>query len=112
MGCVGEIDLDQPQYDQTTYWGRARHYFDTTNPSNLLVSTKHLYQSRLLLEQYRAGLLPGVCREDLWRAKTVCQSAFHPDTGDLMFLPGRMAAQVSGAVSPSSVLLTACLGPL
>ena len=108
MGFVGEIDLEEPRYDQTTYWGRAQYYFDTTNPANLLVSTKHLHQSKLLLDQYRAGNLPGVCKEDLWRAKTVCQSAFHPDTGDLMFLPGRMAAQVGLPVS-ASVLLSCCL---
>ena len=96
MGCVGEQLELEARYDQSTYWGRAQHYFDTTNPANLFVSREDLHQSKLLLDQYRAGHLPGVSREDLWRAQAVCQSAFHPDTGDLMFLPGRMAAQVSG----------------
>ena len=99
MGCVGELDLDQPRYDQTTYWGRAQHYFHTTSPANLFVSTERLHQYKLLLDQHRAGDLPGVGREELWRARTVCQSAFHPDTGDLMFLPGRMAAQVGAGWS-------------
>ena len=81
-----------------TYWGRARHYFDTTNPLNLLASSQRLQDCQLLLERHREGH----CKvddveevEDLWRAKTLCQSAFHPDTGEMMILPGRMAAQVS-----------------
>ena len=131
------VDLDEPRYDQSSYWGRARHYLDTTNPLNLLVTETRLHQYKVLLERYREGhiqaglnisttihiyqhtnihryihtyiqhttyiiyqdIIPTVYQdvspEDLWRAKTICQSAFHPDTGELMFLPGRMAAQVS-----------------
>ena len=89
------VDLSQPRYDQTTYWGRARHYFDTTNPLNLLVPTRRLEEYRLLLQQHQDGELQDVDMEELWRARTVCQSALHPDTGEVMFLPGRMAAQVS-----------------
>jgi len=98
------VDLNQGRYDQTTYWGRAQHYFDTTNPLNLCVTSKGLQESKRLLEKYRDGDLQNVCLEDLWRARTVCQSAFHPDTGEIMFLPGRMAAQV-----PCNMVITGCM---
>lgn len=32
------IDLTKPRYDQRTYWGRARHFFEVTDPRTILCS--------------------------------------------------------------------------
>jgi len=103
MACVGvrmptklSLDIDAPRYDQTTYWGRAQHFFETTNPVNIFASSHQLDAAKELVLRYRQGEVRDrtVTEEDLWRAKTLYNSAFHPDTGEKMFLPGRMSAQV------------------
>ena len=76
-----KIDLDRPRYDQSSYWGRARHFFITTNPLNLLASPAQLDAAKQTVEQYKAGQLPNISEEELWQAKSLVDSAFHPDTG-------------------------------
>ena len=89
------INIDEPRYDQSIYWGRARHFFETTNPINLLVTKSRLEASKDLVNAYKRGEVENINEEELWRAKTLYSSAYHPDTGELMFLPGRMSAQVT-----------------
>lgn len=101
----GRIDLDHPRYDQNTFWGRAKHFFTVTDPRNLLHSEAELDRCKTLLQLYREKHEPaGTTDEDIWRAKKIYESAFHPETGEKMFIVGRMSAQV-----PCNMTIVGCM---
>ena len=44
--------------------------------------------------QADGGAIPaGMTRDDVWNAKYIYDSAYHPTTGELVFMPGRMSFQ-------------------
>ncbi|RZF34955.1 hypothetical protein LSTR_LSTR010047 [Laodelphax striatellus] len=99
------VNLDEPRWDQNTYWGRAQYFFTTTNPLNIFTSSARLDQCKQIVDTYKAGgKLPGVSLEELYRAKDLVDSAFHPETGEKMIIIGRMSAQV-----PMNMVITACM---
>ena len=76
------VNIDEPRYDQNTYLGRAKHFFVTTNPLNILASDSELDDAKQIVESYRATktLPTHVTVDQLWQAKYLMDSAFHPDT--------------------------------
>ncbi|KAK6293812.1 hypothetical protein J4Q44_G00361380 [Coregonus suidteri] len=100
-----DINIKEPRWDQSTFMGRAQHFFFVTDPRNILKSSKTLEDARVTVENYRLGVVkPGLTEDELWRAKYVYDSAFHPDTGEKMVVVGRMSAQV-----PMNMTITGCM---
>lgn len=47
------INIQEPRWDQSTFLGRARHFFTVTDPRNLLLSGDQLEASRNIVQNYR-----------------------------------------------------------
>lgn len=46
-------NIDEPRYDQSTYFGRAKHFFSVTNPLSLFTSTAELDKAKDIVTRYR-----------------------------------------------------------
>lgn len=58
-----------------------------------------------IIFHFRSGQpIPGLTLDDVYKAKDIVDSAFHPETGEKMILIGRMSAQV-----PMNMLITGCM---
>ena len=88
---AARINLESPRYDQSTFEGRAKHFFITTNPLNVLASDGALDNAKNIVDSYRAGKEDKNLTEDqIWAAKELYDSAFHCQTGEKLFLPGEL----------------------
>ena len=47
------VDIDSPRWDQSTYIGRAKHFFTATNPLNVFASSADLQSAKDVIEQQR-----------------------------------------------------------
>lgn len=83
------LNLDSPRYDQSTFEGRARHFFSTTNPLNVLATDEELDKAKAIVLAYKNGTEDKSLTEDqIWAAKELYDSAFHPQTGEKLFILG------------------------
>jgi len=103
----GRLQLNMPRYDQSTFRGRAKHFFNVTDPRNLFVTAAQLDAAKKLVENYRIGKeAKSVSDADVWKAKKLYDSAFHPDTGEKQFIFGRMSAQVPCNMAITGAMMT------
>ncbi|XP_015585350.1 sideroflexin-2 isoform X2 [Cephus cinctus] len=100
------LDLDKPLWDQSTFLGRWRHFAWVTDFRTCVASEKELYAAKNLCEDYRLGKeSAGTTREQIIYAKKLYESAFHPDTGELQNVFGRMSFQVPGGMAVTGAML-------
>ncbi|CAB4029478.1 Sideroflexin-2, partial [Paramuricea clavata] len=100
------VDLDSHRWDQSTFSGRFKHFAGITDMLLSLKSDKELNEAQNLLKLYREKKEPpGTTAEQVWDAKTLYESAFHPDSGDKMNIFGRMSFQVPGGMLITGALM-------
>jgi len=100
------INLDAPMWDQSSFVGRLKYFFWVTDPRTVLAPDAELEKAKELLKQYRLGQEPkGTSEDQIIYARKLYESAYHPDSGDLMNVYGRMSFQVPGGMAITGVML-------
>lgn len=101
------INIESPRYDQNTFEGRAKHFFITTNPLTVLATDAELDNAKNIVDNYRKGTEDkNLTEEEIWAAKQLYDSAFHCQTGEKLFILGRMSFQVPGNMLISGCMMT------
>ncbi|XP_048364632.1 sideroflexin-5 isoform X2 [Sphaerodactylus townsendi] len=80
------FQLGKSRFEQTTFYGRFRHFLDIIDPRTLFVTESRLKEAVQLLEEFQHGTLPsGVTNEE---------AIIHPDTNQKIFMPFRMSGYI------------------
>lgn len=100
------IDVDKPLWPQDSFIGRFKHFAWMTDPRSCVTSTSSLMEAKALVEAYRLGQEPpGTKREQVVQAMQLYKSAFHPDSGELQNVFGRMSFQMPGGMLITGAML-------
>ncbi|SOV02426.1 related to Probable mitochondrial transport protein FSF1 [Ustilago sp. UG-2017a] len=98
------VDITKDRYDLSTFRGRLMHFATVTSPLTLLASNAELKAAQehvtTIESKFPSNRTTGeyyVTRQEAqkyWKAKQLVDSSVHPDTGEVILLPFRMAAFV------------------
>ena len=53
LAIPGQVNLDSPRWDQSTFWGRFKHFFAITDWRKALYSNSQLDKAKEAVEDYR-----------------------------------------------------------
>ena len=48
-----KVNIEEPRWDQSTYLGRAQHFFTTANPLNVFATPAQLDHANEIVTKYR-----------------------------------------------------------
>ena len=48
-----KVNIEEPRWDQSTYLGRAQHFFTTANPLNVFATPSQLDHANEIVTKYR-----------------------------------------------------------
>ncbi|XP_040563626.1 sideroflexin-2 [Lepeophtheirus salmonis] len=100
------INVDKPLWDQSSFYGRFKHFVWLTSPVNCFHSPNDFYKAKKLIEDYKAHKTPpGTDKKQILHSLRLYKSAFHPDSGELQNVFGRMSFQVPGGLLITSAML-------
>eukprot|EP00916_Digyalum_oweni_P025413 GHVL01041877.1.p1 GENE.GHVL01041877.1~~GHVL01041877.1.p1 ORF type:complete len:341 (+),score=44.53 GHVL01041877.1:62-1024(+) len=109
---MSKFNPDGAEYDQSTYTGRLRRFFNMINPLLLLPSDEEVLKEKSKIELYRQlGENCGYSSEELWKSKRLVDSAIHPDTGEIlgkvfriaMFVPVNTPIVIAMTLAPQTL---------
>ena len=94
-GNLVSFTFSKPLYDLSTYVGRFKNIWASTNPLLFLVSKKQIYDSQDLLKRYKEEENSAKNRnekfmitksqvDEIIKADSIVRSAIHPDSGELI----------------------------
>ncbi|XP_050020903.1 sideroflexin-5 isoform X5 [Alexandromys fortis] len=94
------FQLGKPRFQQTSFYGRFRHFLDIIDPRTLFVSERRLREAVQLLEDYKHGTLrPGVTNEQvvglLLPNQTLASTVFWQPSPASKFIQGYLGAVIS-----------------
>uniref|UniRef100_A0A8C9S713 Sidoreflexin n=1 Tax=Scleropages formosus TaxID=113540 RepID=A0A8C9S713_SCLFO len=98
------FQLGKSQYNQSTFFGRLRHFLNVIDPRTLFVSESRLTESIRLLDDFKHGTLPPGVSDTQVRTALLEKAIIHPDTGEKIFMPFRMSGMVVGLLLPNQTL--------
>lgn len=84
------------RFDAATFMGRWAKMISNCDPSTLLASQSDIQKAAQILKDYEhnPAKVKSLSQEELWSARKLKESAIHPDTGEIVPLPFRMAGYV------------------
>jgi sideroflexin-5 len=83
--------LTGTRYDLSTMTGRFYHFLNIVDPRTLISTDQTLRQAKEELNQFKLGQSTRT-NEELWKYRSLVESAIHPTTDEIIPWPFRMSA--------------------
>ena len=92
-------DIESPQFDQSSYWGRVKTLFYTQNPFNFYLPHSKVVKAKAMVEDHKNSqrLSPSEIKE-FRKAQNIVASSVHPDTGEIIPRPMRLCSYASMSI--------------